>query len=158
MGVASHGGNTTNFKAISFNNLVDSPIIAGQYFNRVDLAPGAKVPVFIDIVGDSASDVNTSDTEIAGLRRVVAQTNQLFGAHHYEHYDFLATLSDQSHHFGLEHHQSSDNRLSADFFKDAKGNLGDDELMPHEFVHSWNGKFRRPADLWTPTFMEPMHR
>lgn len=157
MGVASRNGNTANFKAISLNNLVDSPIIAGQYFNRVDLAPGAKAPVFVDIVGDSAGDVNISDAEIAGLRRVVVQANKLFGAHHYEHYDFLDTLSDQAHHFGLEHHQSSDNRLPADFLKDAEGNLAEEELMPHEFVHSWNGKFRRPADLWTPTFMEPMH-
>jgi predicted metalloprotease with PDZ domain len=157
MAVASRDGNLVNFEPVSFNNLVDSPIIAGQYFHRVDLAPGAKVPVFIDVVGDTEGDVNTSEAEIAGLRHVVAQTNKLFGAHHYERYDFLATLSDQAHHFGLEHHQSSDNRLPADFFKDAQDNLAEDELMPHEFVHSWNGKFRRPADLWTPTFMEPMH-
>ncbi|RDS81298.1 M61 family peptidase [Dyella monticola] len=154
--VASQTGNTVSFESVSFNNLVDSPVIAGQYFNRIDLAPGASTPVMLDIVGDSQSDVAITPKEIAGLRNVVTQANRLFDAHHYEHYDFLATLTDQAHHFGLEHHQSSDNRLPADFFKDPDGYLLDEDLMPHEFVHSWNGKFRRPEDLWTPTFMEPM--
>lgn len=154
--VASQMGNTVSFESVSFNNLVDSPVIAGQYFNRIDLARGAGAPVALDIVGDSQSDVAVTPVEIDGLRNIVTQANRLFGAHPYEHYDFLATLSDQAHHFGLEHHQSSDNRLPADFFKDPNGYLSDEDLMPHEFVHSWNGKFRRPEDLWTPTFMEPM--
>jgi predicted metalloprotease with PDZ domain len=156
MDVASSSGNNTQFKSVTFNKLIDSPVIAGQYFNRIDLSPGATVPVFIDIVGDDPSDLHVSNEEIDGLRKVVAQANKLFGAHHYDHYDFLATLSDQARHFGLEHHQSSDDRLPADLFKNEAGNLAAEDLMPHEFVHSWNGKFRRPADLWTPTFMEPM--
>ena len=156
MEVASQSGNTTQFKPLHFNNLVDSPLIAGRYFNRVDLDPGAKVPVHLNVVGDAANDVKLTDKQLTGQRAVVQQTNLLFGAHHYEHYDFLLTLSDHTGHFGLEHHQSSDDRLPANFFTDDTMHMLAASLMPHEYVHSWNGKFRRPADLWTPTFNEPM--
>ncbi|MGN6738338.1 M61 family metallopeptidase [Dyella sp.] len=154
--VASQSGATTTFKPVTFNNLVDSPLIAGAHFNRVDLDPGAKVPVHLNVVGDGADDVKLSDKQLAGQRAVVQQTLKLFGAHHYGHYDFLLTLSDHTGHFGLEHHQSSDDRLPANFFTDDTMHTLAASLMPHEYVHSWNGKFRRPADLWTPTFMEPM--
>jgi len=154
--VASQSGNTTQFKPVTFNNLVDSPLIAGKHFNRVDLDPGAKVPVHLNVVGDGAADVKLTAKQLAGQRAVVQQTLKLFGAHHYGHYDFLLTLSDHTGHFGLEHHQSSDDRLPANFFTDDTMHKLAASLMPHEFVHSWNGKFRRPADLWTPTFMEPM--
>ncbi|RDS84283.1 M61 family peptidase [Dyella psychrodurans] len=154
--VDSQSGNTVHFKPLSFNNFVDSPIIAGANFNRVDLAPGASVPVHLNVVGDSAKDVKLTDKQLDQQRKVVKQTNLLFGAHHYDHYDFLLTLSDHTGHFGLEHHQSSDDRLPADFFTDDDMHLVAASLMPHEFVHSWNGKFRRPADLWTPNFNVPM--
>ncbi|HEX5305349.1 MAG TPA: M61 family peptidase, partial [Dyella sp.] len=89
--VASRAGSTTQFEPVSFNNLVDSPLIAGAHFNRVDLDPGAKVPVHLNVVGDGADDVKLSDKQLAGQRAVVQQTLKLFGAHHYEHYDFLLT-------------------------------------------------------------------
>ena len=152
MEVASQAGGTVQFKPLTFNNLVDSPLIAGEYFDRVDLAPGAKVPVHLNVVGDDAKDVKLTDKQLAQQRAVVKQTNLLFGAHHYSHYDFLLTLSDHTGHFGLEHHQSSDDRLPADFFTNNDMHTLAASLMPHEFVHSWNGKFRRPADLWTPNF------
>ena len=154
--VASQSGATTTFKPVTFNNLVDSPLIAGAHFNRVDLDPGAKVPVHLNVVGDGADDVKLTDKQLAGQRAMVQQTLKLFGAHHYGRYDFLLTLSDHTGHFGLEHHQSSDDRLPANFFTDDTMHMLAASLMPHEYVHSWNGKFRRPADLWTPTFMEPM--
>ncbi len=152
MEVASQAGGTVQFKPLTFNNLVDSPLIAGEYFNRVDLSPGAKAPVHLNVVGDDAKDVKLTDKQLAQQRAVVKQTNLLFGAHHYSHYDFLLTLSDHTGHFGLEHHQSSDDRLPADFFTNNDMHTLAASLMPHEFVHSWNGKFRRPADLWTPNF------
>ncbi|MBD8898589.1 M61 family metallopeptidase [Rhodanobacter sp. DHG33] len=152
MEVASQSGGTVQFKPVTFNNLVDSPLIAGEHFNRVDLAPGAKVPVHLNVVGDGADDVKLTDKQLEQQRAVVTQTNLLFGAHHYDHYDFLLTLSDHTGHFGLEHHQSSDDRLPADFFTNDDMHTLAASLMPHEFVHSWNGKFRRPADLWTPNF------
>jgi predicted metalloprotease with PDZ domain len=156
MEVDSQSGDTVHFKPLTFNNFVDSPMIAGANFNRVDLAPGENVPVHLNVVGDTAKDVKLSDKQLEQQRNVVKQTNLLFGAHHYSHYDFLLTLSDHTGHFGLEHHQSSDDRLPADFFTDDDMHLVTASLMPHEFVHSWNGKFRRPADLWTPNFNVPM--
>ncbi|HET7359942.1 MAG TPA: M61 family peptidase, partial [Rhodanobacteraceae bacterium] len=154
--VASRSGDSTTFKPVSFNNFVDSPLIAGQYFKRVDLAPGAKVPVHLTVVGDAASDVKISDAQVKQHRALVKQLYALFGAHHFDHYDLLLTLSDHTGHFGLEHHQSSDDRLPADFFTDDGMYMRAASLMPHEFVHSWNGKFRRPADLWTANFNVPM--
>jgi predicted metalloprotease with PDZ domain len=145
-----------SFKAVSFENLVDSPLIAGRHFNRVDLAPGDKTAVHLNIVGDSAASVKATDKQIAGQRALIVQANKLFGAHHYSHYDFLLINSDHTQHFGLEHHQSSDDRLFANFLTDNDVNLAAGTLLPHEYVHSWNGKFRRPADLWTPTFTETM--
>ena len=154
--VDSQSGNTTHFKPVSFNNFVDSPLIAGANFNRVDLTPSGGTSVHLNVVGDSAKAVKLTDKQLQQQRDVVKQTNLLFGAHHYDHYDFLLTLSDHTGHFGLEHHQSSDDRLPADFFTDDDMHLWAASLMPHEFVHSWNGKFRRPADLWTPNFNVPM--
>jgi predicted metalloprotease with PDZ domain len=148
----SQSGNVLHFKPVTFNNFVDSPLIAGQHFNRVNLAPGARVPVHLNVVGDQADDIKLTDKQLTQQRAVVRQTNLLFGAHHYDHYDFLLTLSDHTGHFGLEHHQSSDDRLPANFFTDDDMHMLAASLMPHEFVHSWNGKFRRPADLWTPNF------
>ena len=156
MQVASQSGDTTQFKPLTFNNFVDSPLIAGTHFDRVDLDPGAKVSVHLNVVGDAADDVKLTDQQLAAQRAVVQQTLKLFGAHHYDHYDFLLTLSDHTGHFGLEHHQSSDDRLPADFFTDKNMHIAAASLMPHEYVHSWNGKFRRPADLWTANFEQPM--
>lgn len=154
--VDGQSGDVTRFKPVSFNNFVDSPLIAGKYFKRIDLAPGAKVPVHLDVVGDAAGNLEVTDAQIDQHKTLVKQLYALFGAHHYGHYDLLLTLSDHTGHFGLEHHQSSDNRLPADFFTDDSMYMRVASLMPHEFVHSWNGKFRRPANLWTPNFNVPM--
>ena len=145
-------GDVVHFKPVSFNNFVDSPLIAGKHFTRVNLAPGAKVPVHLNIVGDTAKSVDISKKQIADHRRLVTQIMALFGSHHFHHYDFLLTLSDHVDHFGLEHHQSSDDRLPSDYLTDSSMYLRAASLMPHEWVHSWNGKFRRPYDLWTPNF------
>jgi predicted metalloprotease with PDZ domain len=154
--VDSQSGDTIHFKPLGFNNFVDSPLIAGANFNRVDLTPKGGAPVYLNVVGDAAKDVKLTDKQLEQQRNVVTQTHFLFGAYHYSHYDFLLTLSDHTGHFGLEHHQASDDRLPANFFTDDDMHLYAASLMPHEFVHSWNGKFRRPADLWTPNFNVPM--
>jgi predicted metalloprotease with PDZ domain len=154
--VDSQSGAVTRFKPVGFNNFVDSPLIAGKYFKRIDLAPGAEAPIHLDIVGDAAANLEVTDAQVDQHKALVKQLYALFGAHHYGHYDLLLTLSDHTGHFGLEHHQSSDNRLPADFFTDDSMYMRVASLMPHEFVHSWNGKFRRPANLWTPNFNVPM--
>ena len=140
------------FKPVSLDELVDSPLIASRYFRRVDLDPGAKVPVHLDIAADAAADLDISAEQTGKFRALVQQAYALFGAHHYDHYDFLLTLSGNTGHFGLEHHQSSDDRTWEDYFTEPGTTLVGNHLMPHEYVHSWNGKFRRPADLWTADF------
>lgn len=153
---ASQSGDEVSFKPVSFENLVDSPLMTGKYFTRIDLAPGQATQVHLNITGDTAAGVKATEEQIAKQRALVVQANKLFGAHHYAHYDFLLVTSDHTNHFGLEHHQSSDDRLYANFLTDPDVNVAAGTLLPHEYIHSWNGKFRRPADLWTPTFTEPM--
>ncbi|MFI4920628.1 MAG: M61 family metallopeptidase [Gammaproteobacteria bacterium] len=149
---ASGGADAPRFKPVMLNKLVDSPLIAGRYFSRLDLAPNDKVPVHLNVVGDTPEDLVVTPDQLTGLRNLVQQAYMLFGGHHYDHYDFLFTLSANTGHFGLEHHQSSDDRIFPDYFIDPASQLVGAHLLPHEYVHSWNGKFRRPAGLWTPDF------
>ncbi len=149
---ASASGGTIAFKPVPLNHLVDSPLIAGEYFKSVDLDPGAAVPVHLDIVADAARNLALGDKQLKDFRALVQQAYKTFGTYHYNHYTFLLTLSDNTGHFGLEHHQSSDDRLGADYLTDAQSRLLGADLLPHEYTHSWNGKFRRPWDLWTPDF------
>ncbi len=153
---ASQSGATTTFKPVSFNTLVDSPIYAGRYFKQVDLNPGGKVPVHLDVVADAPKYLQITPAQLKAHRALVSQATTLFGSHHYDHYDFLLSLSDHLGGNGLEHHQSSENGLGTDYFTGWEENAPDRDLLPHEFTHSWNGKFRRPADLWTPNFNVPM--
>ena len=141
----------TRFKPVSLENLVDSPLIAGLHFRRVDIAPD-KVPVHLNLVADTEEDLAISPIQVQDMQNLVKQAYALFGTHHYNHYDFLLTLSDNTGHFGLEHHQSSDDRSFADLYIMPETSLVGSHLLPHEYVHSWNGKFRRPAGLATPDF------
>jgi len=144
------------FSPVSLETLVDSPVIAGAHFRAVDLTPGAKPSHEIDIVADSAAALEIKPEDARHFSHLVAETGALFGTRHYRGYHFLLTLSEHVAHFGLEHHESSDNRTWERF-------LIDDDLrklwamvLPHEMVHSWNGKYRRPAGLATPDFDQPM--
>ena len=145
-------GGEIHFQPVTLNNLVDSPLIAGEYFRQVNLAPGAKVPVYLDIVADGPEDLAITPQQVQHYRDLVQQEYRMFGAHHYASYHFLFTLSDSTGHFGLEHHQSSDDRIFANYFTNPGTYLVTAGLLPHEYTHSWNGKFRRPYDLWTPDF------
>ena len=153
---ASTSGDTTTFKPVTFDNLVDSPVYAGQYFKRVPLNPGDKAPVFLDVVADEPKYLEMTPEQVTVHRNLVTQATKLFGSHHYDHYDFLFSLSDQLAGNGTEHHQSSEDGLGADYFTAWKENGSERDLLAHEYTHSWNGKFRRPADLWTPNFNVPM--
>ncbi|HET7268192.1 MAG TPA: peptidase M61 [Oleiagrimonas sp.] len=153
---ASRDGDTVTFKPVTFNNLVDSPIYAGLYFKRVDLNPGGKAPVHLDLIADAPRYLQMTDHQLQVHRNLVTQALRLFGSHHYKHYDFLFSLSEQMAGNGLEHHQSSENGMGVDYFTDWKHSAPGRDLLAHEFTHSWNGKFRRPADLWTPNFNVPM--
>lgn len=153
---ASQSGDTTTFKPVTLNNLVDSPIYAGQYFKRVDLSPGGDTAVHLDIVADEPKYLVMTPEQVQVHRALVTQATKLFGSHHYDHYDFLFSLSDQLEGNGTEHHQSSENGLGTDYFTGWDDGAPDRDLLAHEYTHSWNGKFRRPADLWTPNFNVPM--
>ncbi|HEU4857435.1 MAG TPA: peptidase M61 [Rhodanobacteraceae bacterium] len=153
---ASRRGDTVTFKPTTYNTLVDSPIYAGKYFKRVDLDPGAKAAVHLDVFGDAPKDLVMTPQQLQVHRNLVTQAYRLFGSHHYDHYDFLFSLSNQLSGNGLEHHQSSEDGADPDYFTDWANNAPNRDLLAHEYTHSWNGKFRRPADLWTPNFNVPM--
>ena len=153
---SAQSGDTTTFKPVTFNNLVDSPVYAGQYFKRVDLTPAGGAPVHLDIVADAPKYLEMTPEQLTVHRALVKQATTLFGSHHYDHYDFLFSLSDQLGGNGTEHHQSSEDGLGADYFTAWSENAPDRDLLAHEYTHSWNGKFRRPEDLWTPNFNVPM--
>ncbi|MCE5233692.1 MAG: peptidase M61 [Mizugakiibacter sp.] len=154
--VAAQDGASTSFKPVPFATLVDSPMFAGRYFKRVDLDPGAKVPVHLNVVADAPENLAIKPDQLAIHRALVQQAYKLYGAHHYDHYDFLLALSDNLSGIGLEHHRSSENGVGPDYFTDWAKSTPERDLLAHEYTHSWNGKFRRPADLTTPNFNVPM--
>jgi predicted metalloprotease with PDZ domain len=153
----SQSGNELSFKPISLDLLVDSPVIAGEYYRAIDLTPpGEPIHHEIDMVADSEIALDMSPEVQKGMTNLVAESGKLFGARHYRDYHFLLTLSDHVMHFGLEHHESNDSRLPERTLLSPNAGVLVGALLPHEFVHSWNGKFRRPADLATPDFEKPM--
>jgi predicted metalloprotease with PDZ domain len=148
--------NVVAFKPVSLETLVDSPIFAGRHFKRVDLAPGAKTPVHLDIVADEPKDLEITPDQLKAHRALVDEAGKLFGSQHYDHYDLLFALSDQLSHIGLEHHRSSENGTAPGYFSAWNAEMPSRDLLAHEYTHSWNGKFRRPADLATPNYNVPM--
>ena len=150
-------GNTVDYQDVPLDILVDSPVYAGRYARRFDLTPaGSKVPVHLDVVADAAKYLEAKPEQLQVHRDMVVQALKLFGAQHYDHYDFLFSLSKQMGGNGLEHQRSSENGTGTDYFTGWKEKVGFDDLLAHEYVHSWNGKYRRPADLWTPNYNVPM--
>jgi predicted metalloprotease with PDZ domain len=155
--VAGETGNKISFKPVSLELLVDSPVIAGEYYRAVDITPpGEPIHHELDLVADSETALAISPEVQKGMVNLVAEAGKLFGTRHYRDYHFLLTLSDHVAHFGLEHHESNDSRLPERTLLEPSGAMTVAMLLPHEYVHSWNGKFRRPADLATPDFEKPM--
>jgi predicted metalloprotease with PDZ domain len=154
--VAADDGQTVRFKPVSLTTLVDSPVITGAVFRKVPLRPQTRPPHEIDMASDSAAALEMTPGLIEAHSRLVDEALALFGAAHYREYRFLYTLSDHTAHFGLEHHESSDNRVPGRTLVDEDTRRIHAHLLPHEMVHSWNGKYRRPADLATPDYQEPM--
>jgi predicted metalloprotease with PDZ domain len=155
--VTRQDGDTIQFAQVPLTTLVDSPVLSGRFFRAIQLTPGQNPPHEIDIAADSqAALAITPDTELH-LRNLIAETGTLFGGvRHYRDYHFLLTLSDDVAHFGLEHHESSDDRTSERSLIDEGQLIEFAGLLPHEFVHSWNGKYRRPDGLSTPDYQTPM--
>jgi predicted metalloprotease with PDZ domain len=154
--IFSQSGSEINFAPISLTMLIDGPVLAGKFLKVVPLNEGQAPPAEMDIAADSASALEPPPEVWAQYRNLEAQAGKLFGAHHYRDYHFLYTLSDHVAHFGLEHHESDDSRVAERGLVDEKLRLLDAGLLPHEYVHSWNGKYRRPAGLATPDYEKPM--
>ncbi|RXS94643.1 M61 family peptidase [Silvibacterium dinghuense] len=153
---ASNDGNTVHFKDTTFNTLVDSPLYAGVNYKRVDLSTSAENKVFLDVFADTPEELAISPEALQGHKNLVEQAAKLYASHHYDHYDFLLSLSDTIGGEGLEHHQSSEDGTRGNYFTEWAAGVGGRDLLGHEYTHSWDGKFRRPADLWTPNFNVPM--
>ena len=145
-----------SFAPVSLTTLVDSPVLTGQNFRSIALAPDVKPPHHLNIAADSVAALAISDEQIAAYSRLVREAGTLFGARHYDHYDFLVSLTNYFYPNGLEHHQSSDDRIAERTFINSDQEETSDSLLSHEFTHSWNGKYRRPAGLVTSDFEQPM--
>ena len=154
--VKSQDGNSVQFKDTTLNTLVDSPVYAGVNYKRVDLSSSPDNQVFLDVFADKPADLAITPEELQYHKNLVIEAQKLFNSHHYSHYDFLFSLSDTVSGKGLEHHQSSEDGTRANYFTDWMAGVPGRALLAHEYTHSWNGKFRRPADLWTPNFNVPM--
>jgi predicted metalloprotease with PDZ domain len=149
-------GPTQRFKTVSLETLIDSPVLAGRYFREVELAPEVTPKHYLDMAADGPEELELSQEHIDDFDKLVRETGALYKSRHYESYHFLVTLSDEVAHFGLEHHQSSDDRVAPRTFVDDQMFVLNGLLLPHEFTHSWNGKYRRPAGLATGNYQQPM--
>ena len=150
-------GDDVEFAAVSLTTLVDSPLIAGEHYRRVELTSAADMPTHVmDMVADSEEDLAMKPEDLAAYRKLVAETGALFGARHYRQYHFLYTLSDQTGGHGVEHHESNDSVAAERTLLDPDLHMLSADLLPHEFAHSWSGKYRRPAGLATRNYQEPM--
>ena len=148
-------GDTVVYAPVALEILADSPVYAGKHFKQIDLTPAGKAPVRLNVVADDPKYLETKPEHVAQHRALVAQALKLFGAEHYDHYDFLLSLSEQMSGNGLEHQRSSENGEPLGYFSEWDKKKGSDDLLGHEFTHSWNGKYLRPdgqavADLNTP--------
>jgi predicted metalloprotease with PDZ domain len=162
--VAGRSGEVTDFQPVSVQTLIDSPVFAGKHMQRIDLdsdalaqkRPAVFLNVMADVASELAADVAAKPEPLAAHRALVTQADRLFGARPFARYEFLLAVSDQLGGIGLEHAQSSENAVPLGYFADWAKSSIERTLLPHEYVHAWNGKFRRPADLTTPNTNTPM--
>ena len=153
---AMRTGDWYEFKPVSLETLVDSPLWAGKHFKRFELDTQNRAPVYLNVFADNAAELEAAPEHIEAHKQLVSQTDRVFASRHFARYEFLLAISKHLSFFGLEHSESSENVLRLGYFTDWKKTSAGRTLLPHEYAHSWNGKFRRPADLWTPNFNVPM--
>ncbi len=150
-------GDEVEFSPVTLTTLVDSPLIAGVHYRRIDLSKPGETPQHVmDVVADAESDLAMTPQDVTAYQKLVAETGALFGARHYRQYHFLLTLSGQVGGHGLEHHESNDSVESERALLEPDLHMLNGALLTHEYTHSWNGKYRRPAGLATPNYQEPM--
>jgi predicted metalloprotease with PDZ domain len=156
LSVAKESGDEIEFQPASLATLVDSPVSAGMHYKTIDLGVFNGAAHYIHIAADSERALAMPPQAVKEYKRLVAEAGAMFGSRHYRGYHFLLTLSDHVASFGLEHHESSDDRLGERTLLDEDLLTFYSELLPHEYVHSWNGKYRRPAGLATKDYGEPL--
>ena len=152
---ATPNGSTVQYANTTLETLIDSPLMTGRHARRIDLDPGGRIPFFMNVFAERPDQLAATDAQIAKYRNVVRQADHLFGARHFDHYDFLFSVSDVLGFHGLEHHRSSTDGLAGDHFTNWNDNDADG-LLPHEMTHSWDGKHRRPRGMATPGPDVPM--
>jgi predicted metalloprotease with PDZ domain len=145
-------GNRIDYGITSFETLIDSPMFAGPHYKKWDL--GNRVT--LNVWADEAKFLEAKPEQIAAHKALVDEAVILFGSKHFDRYEFLLGLTEELGGIGLEHHRSSENTRETDYFSEWGDNMSERGLLPHELVHSWNGKFRRPAEMWTPNYSVPM--
>ena len=145
-------GGTTQFQPTTVEQLEDSPVISGENFHEFALAPEITPKHYIDVVSDEPEDSNLRPQLLDEISNLVREADSAYASHHYHVYHFLLTLSDLTGGEGLEHGQSSDNGTGEKAFASQQGQLADADLLSHEFTHSWNGKYRRPFNLYQADF------
>ena len=148
-------GDTVSFAPTSLETLVDSPLYAGRYVRKVDLDTGPQ-PVRLNIFADSPELLEATPEQLEAHRALVRQADRVFGRRRFDHYDFLLGLSRRLGGIGLEHLRSSENTTSATYFTEWARTAPGRDLLPHEYTHSWNGKFMRPAGLSAPHYNTPV--
>ncbi|HML16385.1 MAG TPA: PDZ domain-containing protein [Bryobacteraceae bacterium] len=154
--IARESGDEIEFQTVPLDTLIDSPVSTGAHFRTIDIGRDLGAGHYLHIAGDSERAIEIGSDQIEHYRNLVKETGALFGSRHYRDYHFLVTLSDHVASFGLEHHESSDDRFRERAMIEDSGIRYNADTLPHEFVHSWNGKYRRPAGLVTPDYSEPM--
>jgi len=145
-------GDTVTWGKVDYEQLVDSPVLAGLYARQFDLGHNVK----LDVTADEAKQLDLPPQGLARFKKLVDEAYAAHGAFHFDHYDFLVSLSDKLGGIGLEHQRSNESSLDPESFIKWKAKDWDRNVIAHEFNHSWDGKYRRPADLWTPDFRYPM--
>jgi predicted metalloprotease with PDZ domain len=154
--IARETGNEIEFQPSSLTTLVDSPVSTGKHYRTIELGRDGSIVHYLHLAGDSDRSIEITPDQLDHYKSLVAETGALFASRHYRSYHFLYTLSDHVASFGLEHHESSDDRVGERTLIDDSPRKASADLLPHEFVHSWNGKYRRPAGLATPDYSQPM--
>ena len=151
----SYEGGLARFAPVSLYTLVDSPMFAGAHYRRFALDADGPSPVHLSLVADEASQLQPAAGLMEKFEAMVVQADRLFGARPFDRYEFLVAATRELGGIGLEHHRSSENTLAADFFTRGTGSLGSRQLLPHEYVHSWNGKYMVPADELAANYNVP---
>jgi len=154
--IANESGDFIQFQPSSLTTLIDSPVLSAAHFRTIDLSPGTEPKHYLHLASDSDAALQILPAEVEHYKKLVQEEGALFGARHYRDYHFLLSLSDHVAHFGLEHHESSDDRVPERSLIDEGLRRITSGLLPHEMTHSWNGKYRRPAGLATPDYEQPM--